>query len=44
VKDFFKSFGFEKIADADGGGSKWALAVEAYQSRKTFMKPVVNEL
>ena len=44
VKGFFKSFGFEKIADADGGGSKWALAVDAYQPRETFMTPVVNEL
>jgi hypothetical protein len=26
VKGFFKSFGFEKIADGDGGASQWALA------------------
>ncbi len=44
VKNFFKSFGFEKIADGDGGASQWALAVEAYQPRETFMTPVVNEL
>ena len=44
VKDFFKSFGFEKVADGDGGASQWALAVDAYQPRQTFMTPVVNEL
>ena len=44
VKGFFKSFGFEKIADGDGGASQWALAVDAYQPRETFMTPVVNEL
>jgi FkbH-like protein len=44
VKNFFKSFGFEKIADGDGGASQWALAVEAYQPRETFMTPVANEL
>jgi FkbH-like protein len=44
VKGFFKSFGFEKIADGEGGASQWALAVDAYQPRETFMTPVVNEL
>ena len=44
VKGFFKSFGFEKIADDDSGGSQWALAVDAYRPRETFMTPVVNEL
>ena len=44
VKDFFKGFGFEKVAERDGGGSQWALAVDAYQPRETFMTPVVNEL
>jgi FkbH-like protein len=44
VKGFFKSFGFEKIADGEGGASQWALAVGAYQPRETFMTPVVNEL
>jgi FkbH-like protein len=44
VKGFFKSFGFEKIADGEGGASQWALAVDAYQPRETFMAPVVNEL
>lgn len=44
VKDFFKNFGFEKIADGEGGASQWALAVEAYQPRETFMTPAVNEL
>jgi FkbH-like protein len=44
VKGFFKSFGFEKVADGDGGASQWALAVDAYQPRQTFMTPVVNEL
>jgi predicted enzyme involved in methoxymalonyl-ACP biosynthesis len=44
VKGFFKSFGFEKVADGDGGASQWALAVDAYQPRETFMTPVVNEL
>jgi hypothetical protein len=29
VKGFFKSFGFEKIADGEGGASQWALAVDA---------------
>jgi FkbH-like protein len=44
VKGFFKSFGFEKVADGDGGASQWALAVDAYQPRETFMTAVVNEL
>ena len=44
VKGFFKSFGFEKVADGEGGASQWALAVDAYQPRETFMTPVVNEL
>jgi FkbH-like protein len=44
VKGFFKSFGFGKVADGDGGASQWALAVDAYQPRQTFMTPVVNEL
>ena len=44
VKGFFKSFGFEKIADGEGGASQWALAVDAYQPREIFMTPVVNEL
>jgi FkbH-like protein len=44
VKNFFKGFGFEKIADGDGGASQWALAVEGYHPRETFMTPVVNEL
>jgi FkbH-like protein len=44
VKDFFKGFGFEKVADGDGGASKWALAVGAYRPRETFMTSLVNEL
>ena len=44
VKDFFRSFGFETIADGEGGASQWALAVDAYQPRERFMTPVVNEL
>jgi hypothetical protein len=44
VKNFFQSFGFEKIADGDGGASQWALAVAAYQPREVFMTPVANEL
>ena len=44
VKDFFKNFGFDKIAEGDGGASQWALAVDAYEPRGTFMTPVVNEL
>ena len=44
VKGFFKSFGFEKVADGDGGASQWALAVDAYEPRETFMTPIVNEL
>jgi predicted enzyme involved in methoxymalonyl-ACP biosynthesis/acyl carrier protein len=44
VKGFFKGFGFEKVADGDGGASQWALAVDAYRPRETFMTPVVNEL
>ena len=27
VKDFFKSFGFEKVQDNGAAGSQWALAV-----------------
>jgi hypothetical protein len=44
VKDFFKNFGFEKIADGENGASQWALAVDAYKPREVFMAPVVNEL
>ena len=34
VKGFFESFGFEKIADGDGGAPQWALAVDAYRRAK----------
>jgi FkbH-like protein len=44
VKEFFKSFGFERISEDGAGASQWALAVEAYQPREVFMTPVVNEL
>ncbi len=44
VKNFFKSFGFEKVGEVDGGGSKWALAVEDYRPREVFMSEAVNEL
>ncbi len=44
VKNFFKSFGFEKVSELDGGGSKWALAVKDYQAREVFMTEAVNEL
>ena len=44
VKGFFKSFGFEKVADRERGASQWALSVEAYRPRETFMTPIVNEL
>jgi predicted enzyme involved in methoxymalonyl-ACP biosynthesis len=44
VKDFFKGFGFEKVADGEGGGTTWALAVGAWRPREVFMTPVVNEL
>ena len=44
VKGFFKSFGFGKVADREGAASQWALAVEAYRPRETFMTPIVNEL
>jgi FkbH-like protein len=44
VKGFFKGFGFEKVAGGDGGASQWALAVDAYRPRQTFMTAVVNEL
>jgi FkbH-like protein len=44
VRDFFKTFGFEKISEDSAGASKWALAVDAYQPREVFMTPVVNEL
>jgi predicted enzyme involved in methoxymalonyl-ACP biosynthesis len=44
VKGFYKGFGFEKIAEGDGGASQWALAVDTYSQREVFMTPVVNEL
>ena len=44
VKGFFKSFGLEKVADRERGASQWALSVEAYRPRETFMTPIVNEL
>ena len=44
VKNFFKSFGFEKVSELDGGGSKWALAVKDYHAREVFMTEAVNEL
>jgi FkbH-like protein len=33
VRGFFKSFGFEKVADGDGGASQWGLAVDAQGRR-----------
>jgi FkbH-like protein len=44
VKDFFKSFRFEKISEDGEGASEWALAVDDYGPREVFMTPVVNEL
>jgi FkbH-like protein len=44
VKDFFKGFGFERVDELDGGGSKWALDVGAYRKREVFMTEAVNEL
>ena len=44
VKDFFKGFGFERVGEVDGGGSKWALAVNDYRPREVFMTEAVNEL
>ena len=44
VKDFFKNFGFEKVADNGPAGSKWALDIGAYRKREVFMTQTVNEL
>jgi FkbH-like protein len=44
VRGFFKSFGFEKVAEGEGGAAQWALAVDAYKPRETFVTPIVNEL
>ena len=44
VKNFFKGFGFEKVGEVDGGGSKWTLAVSDYRPREVFMTEAVNEL
>jgi FkbH-like protein len=44
VKDFFKGFGFEKVAEGDVGKSQWALAIDAYKPREVFMTPIINEL
>jgi FkbH-like protein len=44
VKGFFHSFGFQKVADGEAGASRWALAVDAYRPRETFITPIVNEL
>ena len=44
VRDFFQSFGFQRISDEGGGALRWALPVANYQPREAFMMPVVNEL
>ena len=44
VKGFYKGFGFEKVADGDGGASQWALAVDAYRPRQAFMTLVISDL
>jgi hypothetical protein len=32
------------VAAGARGASQWALAVDAYRPRETFMTPIVNEL
>ncbi len=44
VKGFFESFGFERVGDTAGGGSKWALVVENFRPREIFMTEAINEL
>ena len=40
VRDFYERFGFQKIADHDGGGATWALAVGQYQPASTHIRQV----
>jgi FkbH-like protein len=44
TKDFFGDFGFKKLSEAANGNSEWALEVEAYEPRETFLDPLVVEL
>ncbi len=44
VRDFYKNFGFEKIAEDSAGRSQWALAVDDYPPREVQMTAIVNEL
>ena len=44
VRDFYKTFGFEKTADDGAGTTEWTLAVDAFKPREVFMTPTINEL
>jgi hypothetical protein len=37
VREFYKQFGFAIVAE-DAGSTRWALAVEQYQPRPTFLR------
>jgi FkbH-like protein len=39
VRDFYERFGFQKIADHDGGAT-WALSVAQYQPSPTYIRQV----
>jgi len=44
VREFFKSFGFEKTSEDTGGASQWSLMVDNYEPRVVHMNAIVNEL
>lgn len=37
VRDFYGRFGFERVADLDGGGTRWHLQLASYEPRPTYM-------
>jgi FkbH-like protein len=43
VKDFFRQFGFEKIAESANGETRWKLTTSEYLPWKTYMKMAEEE-
>ena len=44
VKNFYAGFGFEQIEKTANDDSIWALDVESYKPRDTFLNPTINEI
>lgn len=44
VKNFYATFGFEKVAEEESGNSRWRLPLDSYAPIKTFLTPVEDAL